>query len=1177
MAKKAFLLGAKTQGLKYSDNDINLMTQCLSSNQYEIIKADPDKSSILSKLDDFADAALKTDTLIFYFSGHGYIQKGKLYLVLADDLSKNKNSIRITQILETLEQCAARNLLIILDCCRSATSARSWNPDEKVRYRMLTASGEFDEGKEFDELKASFLTYHFNKGLLEYAHLIADTENKIRINKFHDWLEKQVKIHNSRTGAIQVPIPSLFGNHKENIEIATIEHLSNFDRNKDLTFEDRRVAKEPSEQFDLTIFHSATKKIIQEQIKAVGHDKYISKLYIDRNIYDSFSSFINFEKIFKNDVLTIFKKLIKICSNYHLEGQILSRLLKAKSDLASGTIDPDFKNILHDIKASFYFNPIEDIFRSINFAIRCEPNIDFLSRTNTIKRNINEIPVCDKNLLRNLSEEFSDLRKHWKVTGEIPPSDNYKFYIIRRIFPSLHRYIGRKKLEEVDLANDFIKNLQNLYDSYLKRCSIIVSKAGYGKTNIVCHLAEQLSFKYPTLLFSGQMEVSAEYNIEHNIQQRLQTELPILSSNWLSKISEILESSKTWLFLIIDGINENSNISFFIRLLKNVLSRVENRRVKIILSCRDLFWDLFAPTIQPYLFENKPLFIDEFTDNELKVASENYFRYFNISCSLDGDATISLKNPLLLRFFCEAYRDQELGIITSLHLLSIFDLYMKRFSGEIAERFDMLRADYIINFLLQIGEGMWNNRSTEVTLASLNITPEEADKTNSIYNLIRTENIIIEQSSHIYSRKKIVRFVYDEFMEYIIARAWAEKLLASNDLQSDTEDLLQDVIHSISDFSPSFGGILFLDSMLKSDGKIVNIAISIIYTLGFEFIASRQITMLYAFEKMNAEVADEDVLNALDEFEQVVRDEYKERLAKIVFDALKKRGGHPILRRTVKRILEIQSKKDTELLKKCNENMELIENNYEQTDISLDRDTNSIPCLPPARYHYKEETKLNAISLLVASKTIEDYEYIDKGIRNLGKLDLHSALAALTSLDLADDSLVFKAISKYFDSDNAPLPEYRIFSAWLLRDRYGKIPARYLANLLKDDETRVHRYAFSLFKERLIENDLINLALDIVKFNNNIKPWHLINFIKILGNRSKFQDKDCMHLHGTRITETMLELQENSIPAIRYELCKTLFNYSDFFNIKKFLRMVQKDPNSYISNLADNYKIDDNK
>ncbi|MDE5088690.1 MAG: hypothetical protein O4805_16765, partial [Trichodesmium sp. St16_bin2-tuft] len=292
-------------------------------------------------------------------------------------------------------------------------------------------------------------------------------------------------------------------------------------------------------------------------------------------------------------------------------------------------------------------------------------------------------------------------------------------------------------------------------------------------------------------------------------------------------------------------------------------------------------------------------------------------------------------------------------------------------------------------------------------------------------------------------------------------------------------------------------------------------------------------------------------------------------LAPIIIQVLRQYPNYPLIREMISRILEIGN---TQTLLSKDEIKEL-ENFIEKGESSenqISGDETPLFPLPPGRYHYKEEMKLNAISILIQSKNAQDFALIEEGIYNLGKMELHSTLNALTSLDLADDELLYKMLTKY---DNAYLSEYRVYCAWLLRNRYGKQPAEYLTGLLLDIDTRVHRYTLGLFEKRKIEKELIMSLLAVISQVSTIKPWHLINLIKIFGKRDQFYSQDITKSHGKLIISTLMNLCTYSQASVRLEAYKSIIQYDEFIEKKFILSAMEKDKDIYIRKLTENIKL----
>ncbi|MEK7992026.1 MAG: caspase family protein [Thiotrichaceae bacterium] len=221
MMNKAFLIGINSLGLQYAAQDVDLMSRALRKHDYEITIAHNEKSQILAQLDDFIDTAKNTDTLIIYFSGHGYLVKGKLHLVLGENIQKRAHLLDISQITNNLDSCKVKNKLIILDCCHAGLKAEEWSFDISDSYRILTASERLEKAKEIDDLNASFLTYQIHDALTKHETKITNTEN-LGISDLYRWLKKQTHQYNAQHQET-VPIPNLLGNEKNNFPLLTLE------------------------------------------------------------------------------------------------------------------------------------------------------------------------------------------------------------------------------------------------------------------------------------------------------------------------------------------------------------------------------------------------------------------------------------------------------------------------------------------------------------------------------------------------------------------------------------------------------------------------------------------------------------------------------------------------------------------------------------------------------------------------------------------------------------------------------------------------------------------------------------------------------------------------------------------------------------------------------------------
>ncbi len=110
------------------DNDAQSMAQFLNSAGFEVISAtDLTQNDMLKVVQDFSAkvAARGPNTVaMVYYAGHGVQLQGENYLVPVDAKVSNptelvSNSVRLVDVMATLEQIPSRMRIVILDACRN--------------------------------------------------------------------------------------------------------------------------------------------------------------------------------------------------------------------------------------------------------------------------------------------------------------------------------------------------------------------------------------------------------------------------------------------------------------------------------------------------------------------------------------------------------------------------------------------------------------------------------------------------------------------------------------------------------------------------------------------------------------------------------------------------------------------------------------------------------------------------------------------------------------------------------------------------------------------------------------------------------------------------------------------------------------------------------------------------
>lgn len=849
-----------------------------------------------------------------------------------------------------------------------------------------------------------------------------------------------------------------------------------------------------SSQSALDDLHEAFQALQREQLRRVSRGNYLPALYVERELDQRLREFVDSESRFAAQAQPILADLFEINARYGLNADLAA--LGQAIESAAG--DAEVTRLIDGIRQAFYHDEVEAAQRLIEAAITIQETSDarlpeqverafaaiaglpFVYREGPVEKAKQRSWLMDQ-LARSIEEQRG---ARGRTAGK-PPHREPRW--LAELFPLLRADKDRPQKS----ANALIAELVRLRELAAARCLAIVGPAGCGKTNTLCHAMHSLGPMHPTLLVAGQIEGVSRLGIEAYLRSRLETVHLGLQLNWLRLIEEPLRTAGRWLIVLVDAVNEAMKLHEMLGALKDFLASIHGCRIKLIVSCRDIFWDYFEPHLKPDLFGGQALRQSGFKGAEETAALRRYFDHFNITCTLDEATQAQLRFPLLLRFFCEANRGRFFEHIGALDLIEVFDKYVEQACTSISRRLDLINSRSVLLQLLSIATAMWQGRTTVLPIQQLGLTMSEIANPESIYTLLRAESVIFEETAGRYGDVVSIRFVYDQFMEYMLARSWAARLPVGTALSSAADSILDEAAASILEFGPVLGALVFTDKVLKLGGLLLNRAIPRLIAKAPTLVQTRQESLLFAFKHIHIETAEDALIDHLDAFEEAAHQSVKEGLASIILALLEHNTGHPKLQRIAGRMLEIDAAVQPQAARP---------EGWLAAILTLTELSNltKLSALPPARYHYTEQTRLAAISLLASSGSAQSHELVAQGTLQLGRMELTSALLAVTALDRAEDSFVLQTIPRYLD---AIASEYRIYCAWLLRQRYGKEAADFLLRLLTDAETRVHEYAFDLFRRRAVDSELRSAMLHRLEADKTLRPWHLLHLVRLMSRR----------------------------------------------------------------------------
>jgi hypothetical protein len=233
MARQAFIMGSDgakgMEPLRYATSDAARIAESLRSDRcgFKISSPQPtdDRFEVFRQLTNITRSCSEDDTFVFYFSGHGFLERGELHLVWdnrPDDILDA--ALPIIWILDSLCRCPASNKLLILDCChagaaRGMRAGAGMPVQELVRpdnYLLLMASERLETVREKSEFHGSFLASKICEALgprLEEAD--DDGDELISLDDLVKWLERSAAAYNSKAGSGErMPVPFLYGDKK---------------------------------------------------------------------------------------------------------------------------------------------------------------------------------------------------------------------------------------------------------------------------------------------------------------------------------------------------------------------------------------------------------------------------------------------------------------------------------------------------------------------------------------------------------------------------------------------------------------------------------------------------------------------------------------------------------------------------------------------------------------------------------------------------------------------------------------------------------------------------------------------------------------------------------------------------------------------------------------------------
>ena len=231
---RAFVAGsngpALWEPLSYARKDADDIARCLAAPrcgfEVEMPPAGARPSAVREQLYAVAETCSDSDTFVCYFSGHGILEQGSLFLLWDEtDLKRLLTTgLPASALTEAMRGCRASNKLLILDCChagaavgqgfRDASEVRAPDLVAPENHLVLMASDRLQRARELDALRGGLLTQQLCAALTDAFVDVAGADRRLSIGDAKAWLESQALRHNGEDPDHAVPIPYLFGQQR---------------------------------------------------------------------------------------------------------------------------------------------------------------------------------------------------------------------------------------------------------------------------------------------------------------------------------------------------------------------------------------------------------------------------------------------------------------------------------------------------------------------------------------------------------------------------------------------------------------------------------------------------------------------------------------------------------------------------------------------------------------------------------------------------------------------------------------------------------------------------------------------------------------------------------------------------------------------------------------------------
>lgn len=394
-------------------------------------------------------------------------------------------------------------------------------------------------------------------------------------------------------------------------------------------------------------------------------------------------------------------------------------------------------------------------------------------------KSIDEIDNCIDSLTKIFKEfknSIPNLDERENLKQKIP-SEQYEFLLKEQ---GTHRRFEW-----------FINRFEKKFDLLNKQLIFLTEKAGQGKTNLICDFVDKVMIKKN--LF-GVMFTGNEFNnlnkqeIEDIILKDIYgfQNTHITFDEFLEDIKYISNKNNTVFTIVIDGLNENSNIEQFSQELYKFVEKILVKKfIRLIFTCRSEYFEERFKIFKEPSFNQKMLMMDNYMEryhpHDEKLPEylqdrllDSYFKFFKVKSHIFDNVRDQLSDDfLLLRIFCEVYGEHTNQNASTEQVYDIYkdDLFKKYFEykrKEIETTTSYSLTDFQQLFKMILSYMINKHQYINMPFDILNGINKELLKHIIDEDIFFRKDLIKDESS-VFANKEVLNFTFDEFRDYLLA------------------------------------------------------------------------------------------------------------------------------------------------------------------------------------------------------------------------------------------------------------------------------------------------------------------------------------------------------------------------------------------------------------------------